>query len=120
VGYDLYFQSVTDSGIDSDSGYGGTIDYNINLDFDRMGLIPGGLLQMRSVSRYGDSVNGAAGTAIPVNTDATHPTTANADADVSLWLPVINYTHFLTERFSIGFGKYDTFDTANEFADGRG
>lgn len=120
VGYNQYFQSVTDGGIDTDSEYGGTIDYNINLDFDRMGLIPGGLLQMRAVSRYGDSVNGIAGTAIPVNTDATHPTTANADADVSLWLPVINYTQFLSEKLALSVGKYDTYDTANEFAGGRG
>ena len=62
VGYNQYFQSVTNGGIDTDSEYGGTIDYNINLDFDRMGLIPGGLLQMRAVSRYGDSVNGTGST----------------------------------------------------------
>ena len=65
IDYNQYFQAVTDGGIDRDSKYGGTIDYNINLDFDRMGLIPGGLLQMRAVSRYGNSVNGISGSAYP-------------------------------------------------------
>jgi carbohydrate-selective porin OprB len=120
IDYNQYFQAVTDGGRDRDSEYGGTIDYNINLDFDRMGLIPGGLLQMRAVSRYGNSVNGISGAAIPVNADATHPTTSTADDDVTLWLPVINYTQFFSEKFAIGFGKYDTYDSANEFAGGRG
>jgi len=120
IDYYQYFQAVTDGGTDRDSKYGGTIDYNINLDFDRMGLIPGGLLQMRAVSRYGNSVNGISGSAIPVNTDATHPTTSPTDEDVTLWLPAINYTQFLSEKFAMGFGKYDTYDSANEFAGGRG
>ena len=120
IDYNQYFQAVTDGGVDTDSEYGGTIDYNINIDFDRMGLIPGGLLQMRAVSRYGNSVNGISGSLIPVNTDATHPTTSPSDEDVGLWLPVINYTQFLSEKFALGFGKYDTYDSANEFAGGRG
>jgi porin len=120
IDYNQYFQAVTDGGADTGSEYGGTIDYNINIDFDRMGLIPGGLLQMRAVSRYGRSVNGISGSLIPVNTDATHPTTSPMDEDVALWLPVINYTQFLSEKFALGFGKYDTYDSANEFAGGRG
>ena len=120
IDYNQYFQSVVDGGIDTGSEYGGTIDYNIKIDFDRMGFIPGGLLQMRAVSRYGDSVNGTSGSIIPVNTDATHPTTSPPDEDVGLWLPVINYTQFLSEKFALGLGKFDTYDSSNEFAGGRG
>ena len=120
IDYNQYFQDVISGGRDTGSEYGGTVDYNISIDFDRMGLIPGGLLQIRAVSRYGDSVNGISGSLIPVNTDATHPTTSPADEDVGLWLPVINYTQFLSETFALGFGKYDTYDSANEFAGGRG
>jgi porin len=120
IDYNQYLQAVTTGGRDRDSEYGGTIDYNIKFDFDRMGLIPGGLLQMRAVSRYGNSVNGISGAVIPVNADATHPTTSPTDDDVTLWLPVINYTQFFSQKFAIGFGKYDTYDYANEFAGGRG
>ena len=38
----------------------------------------------------------------------------------ALWLPVINYTQFFSEEFALGFGKYDTLDSPNEFAGGRG
>ena len=120
IDYNQYFQAVVDGGLDTGSQYGGTIDYNINIDFDRMGLIPGGLLQMRAVSRYGRSVNGISGAVIPVNTDATHPTTSTLDEDVGLWLPMITYTQFLSEKFAVSAGKFDTYDTANEFAGGRG
>ena len=120
IDYNQYFQAVVDGGADTGSAYGGTIDYNFAIDFDRMGLIPGGLLQMRAVSRYGNSVNGISGSIVPVNTDATHPTTSTFDENVALWLPVINYTQFLSEKFAVSFGKYDTYDSANEFAGGRG
>ena len=33
---------------------------------------------------------------------------------------MINYTQFLSETFAVGLGKYDTYDSANEFAGGRG
>lgn len=120
IDFNQYFQSVVNGGIDTDSEYGATLDYNIMVDFDRMGLIPGGLFQMRAVSRYGNSVNGISGSIVPVNTDATHPTTSPMDEDVGLWLPVINYTQFLSEKFALSLGKFDTYDSANEFAGGRG
>jgi len=120
IDFNQYFQAVTDGGIDRDSEYGGTIDLNLSVDFDRMGLIPGGLLQMRAVSRYGNSVNGISGAAVAANTDATHPTTSAINDDVTLWLPAINYTQFFSQKFALGLGKYDTYDAANEFMGGRG
>ncbi len=120
IDYNQYFQSVTDGGLERDSEYGGTIYYNVNLDFDRMGLIPGGLLQMRASSRYGKSVNDISGSAVPVNTDASYLTASSPNEDIDLWLPVINYTQFFSEEFALGFGKYDTMDSPNEFAGGRG
>ena len=120
IDYNQYFQGVVDGGVDTGSEYGGTIDYNINVDFDRMGLIPGGLFQMRAVSRYGRSVNGTSGALIAVNTDATHPTTETLDDDVTLWLPVITYTQFLSETFGLSIGKMDMFGSSNEFAGGKG
>ena len=120
IDYNQYFQAVTDGGADTDSEYGATIDYYINFDFDRMGLIPGGLFQMRAVSRYGNSVNGIGGSIVPVNSDAAHPTTSTLDDDVALWLPVINYTQFFNEKFAMALGKFDTNDNTNEFSGGRG
>lgn len=120
INYNQYFQGVVDGGVDTASEYGGTIDYNINVDFDRMGLIPGGLLQMRAVSRYGQSVNGLSGALIPVNADATHPTTTALDDDVALLLPMITYTQFFSETFGLSVGKMEMYGTTNEFSGGKG
>ena len=120
IGYNQYFQGVVDGGLDTGSEYGATIDYNINVDFDRMGLIPGGLLQMKAVSRYGRSVNGISGALIPVNADATHPTTTTLDDDVTLWLPMITYTQFFSETFGLSIGKMEMYGTTNEFSGGKG
>jgi len=120
IDYNQYLQGVVDGGVDTGSEYGGSINYNINVDFDRMGLIPGGLLQLRAVSRYGRSVNGTSGALIAVNTDATHPFTTIPDDDVALWLPVITYTQFLSETFGLSIGKMDMYGSSNEFAGGEG
>ena len=120
IDYNQYLQGVVDGGLDTGSEYGGTIHWNINVDFDRMGLIPGGLLQMRAVSRYGRSVNGISGALIPVNTDAAHPTTTTLDEDVTLWLPMITYTQFFSDTFALSIGKMDMFGQSNEFSGGEG
>jgi len=120
IDYNQYLQGVVDGGVDTGSEYGGSINYNINVDFDRMGLIPGGLLEMRAVSRYGRSVNGTSGALIAVNTDATHPFTTITDDNVALWLPVITYTQFLSETFGLSLGKMNMYASGNEFSGGEG
>ncbi|NOR54875.1 MAG: hypothetical protein GQ531_01565 [Sulfurovum sp.] len=120
IDFNQYYQGVVDGGIDTGSEYGGTINYNVSVDFDRMGLIPGGLLKLRAVSRYGKSVNGSSGALIAVNTDATHPFTSPADEDVSLWLPSITYTQFFSHAFGVSIGKMDMYGSTNEFTGGEG
>jgi len=115
-----YLQSVTDGGIDTGTENGAVIDLNLAIDFDRMGVIPGGLLQLQAVSRYGKSVNGLRGTALPVNTNATTPTTSDRDEDVTLYLPVFYYTQFLSEKFALFAGKINTYPQSNEFSGGSG
>ena len=55
--------------------YGGTVDYTLNVDLMRMGVLPGALIRFRAESSYGTSVNAAAGPILPVNTDALFPLT---------------------------------------------
>jgi porin len=118
IDYNQYFQSVVDGGHETTSRYGGTIDYNLNIDLDRMGVVPGGLIQMRAVSRYGHSVNEYAGAYTPVNLDATHSTSADDEIDIAL--PAINYTQFLSEKLALSVGKFVTFDQPNDFSGGSG
>ncbi|HEY7090562.1 MAG TPA: carbohydrate porin, partial [Tepidisphaeraceae bacterium] len=121
VDWTQYAQSIVAGGRDSDSHYGGHLDYLMHLDLMRMGLIPGGLLTVRAESRYGQSVNGAAGQILPVNTTAFFPITDNLDDGLCIAVTNLYYTQFLSEQFAVFAGKIDTLDgDPNEFASGRG
>ena len=114
-------QAVVDGGRDTDAAYGGTLDLLLRLDLMRMGLVPGGLLTVRAESRYGESVNAAAGPILPVNTDGFFPLTDELDDDLLIAITNLNYTQFFSEQFAVFAGKIDTLDgDANEFASGRG
>ena len=116
-----YLQGVTSGGLDRTTRYGGHLDYLVRLDLMRMGLIPGGLVTVRAESRYGASVNGAAGPILPVNTTALFPTTDELDDDVAFTITNLNYTQFLSPKLAVTFGKLDTLSAdPNEFASGRG
>jgi porin len=121
VDWTQYVQGVVDGGLDRSTRYGGHVDYLINLDLMRMGLIPGGLVRFRAESRYGDSVNGISGQILPVNTTALFPLTNRLDEDVAIAITDLNYTQFLSEHLAVLVGKLDTLDAdPNEFASGRG
>ena len=119
--WNQYVQGVVDGGRDRRAEYGGNVDYTLNLDLMRMGVVPGGLVKFRAESRYGNSVNGASGTVFPVNSDAFFPITSKPDDDVAFTITDLNYTQFLSEHLGVFLGKLNTLDAdLNEFASGRG
>ncbi|MEE8154091.1 MAG: carbohydrate porin [Phycisphaerales bacterium] len=114
-------QGVVDGGHNETTRYGGSLDYTLTLDLHRMDLIPGAVLSVRAESRYGNSVNGAAGPLLPVNVDAFFPLTTHLDEDIEVTVTALNYMQFLTPQFGFILGKIDTLDgDQNEFASGRG
>jgi porin len=100
VDWTQYAQSIVEGGRDSDSHYGAHVDYLLHLDLMRMGLLPGALITIRAESRYGQSVNAAAGPILPVNTTAFFPVTDHLDDDLSIAVTDLNYTQFLSENFA--------------------
>ena len=116
-----YGQEITSGGLDEATRYGGIGDYLINLDLDRMGVVPGGVVTFRGESRYGKSVNAQVGTVLPVNTDAFFPLTGEVDDSIGFTITDLLYTQFLSEHFGVFLGKMDTLNgDSNEFAGGRG
>lgn len=114
-------QSVVDGGRDSDTRYGGSLDYVLTLDLMRMGVMPGALIKLRGETRYGESANGIAGPLLPVNTDSFFPLGDGLDDDIAFTLTNLVYYQFLSEQFGILLGRFDTLDSdPNEFASGRG
>jgi porin len=116
-----WVHGVVDGGFDTKTVYGGTLDTVLKLDLMRMGVMPGALVEIRGLSRYGDFIAAKAGQVLPVNTNAIIPQTAPIYDDYGLALSGVTYVQFLSEHFGLLLGKIDTFNgDQNEFATGRG
>lgn len=114
-------QDVADGGAESGTRYGGKIDALINLDLDRMGSVPGGLVTIRTESRYGQSANAIAGTLLPVSDTMYFPLTNPKDEDIAATVTELLYTQFLSQELGLFVGKFTILGAdTNEFAGGRG
>src|SRR5262245_54526841 len=51
VDWTQYGQAIVEGGRDSDSHYGGHLDYLMHIDLMRMGVLPGALVTIRAESR---------------------------------------------------------------------
>ncbi|MGP1346355.1 MAG: carbohydrate porin [Phycisphaerales bacterium] len=116
-----HLQSVTSGGNDTGTRYAGSLDYLVNLDLQKMDLLPGALLTIRGESRYGESINPMARALLPVNTDLYFPLTDDPDDGLPIAITELTYTQFLSPTFALFIGKLNTLGgDPNEFASGRG
>lgn len=105
------FQRAIKGGRDYRLAYTGSIDIGMQLDTDKAGLWPGGLLVVRGEYRFGRAANADSGALMPVNTNALFPVPGQDD-----WaLSELNYTQFLAPWIAVTFGKYSPRET-NVFA----
>ncbi len=76
----IYQGNFTD-GKDGDTywRYSGSADYEMNLDFGKLGLWQGGFLKVRGMTGFRKSINSKAGSILPVNSDALFPTPDGKD-----------------------------------------
>jgi len=111
------FQSIADGGTDETSAFSQSGDLWLALDFDRMGVMRGGLLVARAEWDTGRTVNNKAGTIMAPSFNALIPVSGEAGRDV-FSLTNLYYTQFLSKRFGVWFGRTDNFSNANlnEFA----
>ena len=86
-------------------GYSGSLDFTFDVDTGRAHLWQGALFHMRAQSRWGDPLNDDAGTISPVNADALFPSSTNHSQSA---LTAMNLTQFLSEKFGVTLGRYDT------------
>lgn len=91
--------------------YSGSWDLRLKFDTGRMGLWPGGLLEVHGESFFGQSINRKVGGA--PNDDALYPVPGDRD----VMLSHVVFTQFLSESFGVFLGKLDTTTgDKNEFA----
>jgi porin len=115
------YQGVLAGGLDKGWQYGGRDDLNINLDTQKMGLWPGGFLNIEGESNFGHYVGPRqSGTLLPPNENALFPQTANHEYD----LTSVTYMQFVAHQLGFYAGKLATITDdggdANNFAHGKG
>ena len=113
-------QGVVNGGKSGAWQYGGRSDIIMNLDTQKLGLWPGGFLNMEAEGNWASSVNGNTGALMPVNSNQIYPVAGSDNFN----LPALNFTQFLSPYFGLTLGKYATVTNTsgdmNEFAHGKG
>lgn len=111
------YQGVLDGGLRHQWKYGGSMDYRMKLDFEKMGLWPGGFVDIFAETQFGEFINRDTGAIIPANTDGVLP---YPERHVTTLTQVL-YTQFFSQTFGLFFGKICTFSGDwNYFASGWG
>lgn len=107
-------QGVASGGRDTGAEFWGTAEYTLGVDTQKLGLWPGGFLNVYALSGFGDSsVNRDSGAIVPVNTATLLPDFGNATTA----LMNLTFMQFLSEKFGIFAGKiYTLTGDDNEFA----
>lgn len=120
-------QGIVHGGKDIGWQYGGGRgDITLNLDSQKLGLWPGGFLNVEAEGNFipADnilkSVNGRTGALMPVHSSQILPTPAGDNFN----LPALNFAQFLSPYFGLVIGKLATISATsgdmNEFAHGKG
>ena len=113
-------QGIVNGGKSGAWEYGGRGDIVMNVDTGKLGLWPGGFLNMEAEGNWASSVNGKTGAIVPVNTNQLMPVPTGDNFD----LVALNFTQFLSHYFGVTLGKYalltETAGDMNEFAHGKG
>jgi porin len=107
-------QGVMTGGRDTVAEYSGLGEYTLNVDTQKMGLWPGGFLNVKGMTNFGDNVNNASGALISPNTASLLP----QPGDTTSALMSLQFMQFLSPKFGIAVGKLYTLGSgdANEFA----
>ncbi len=87
----------------------GNVDYTLNVDTQKLGLWPGGFLDVSVDTSFGTALNNA-GTIAPVNTAFLIP----APNDRTTALMGATYMQFLSEKFGLIVGKIDTLSSGQQ------
>ena len=98
------YQGVMSGGINERWEYSGSADYRVRFDSGQAGLWQGGFLDIHGETYWGDGVNLSTGAILPVNTDRA----LSAPAGNGTYLPQVQFTQFLSEKFAVTLGKLDT------------
>ena len=69
VGVNTTYQNIFDGGKKEDDSIGGSVDYELHFDFQKMGLWPGAFVRVYAETQFGDFINISSGGLVPANLD---------------------------------------------------
>ncbi len=106
-------QGVMTGGRDTLAEYSGLAEYTLNVDTQKLGLWPGGFLNVMGMSNFGDDVNNASGAFLSPNFASLLP----QPGETTSALMNLTFMQFLSPKFGIVVGKLYTLGSDdNEFA----
>jgi porin len=98
-------QDVLSGGRNTGGDTWGNADYTLNVDTEKLGLWPGGFLNVSVDSSFGNTVFNKSGAIVPVNTANLIP----AQNDRTTALMNATFMQFLSTKFGLVLGKFNTF-----------
>ena len=98
-------QGVASGGRDTGVDYDGFVNYELNLNSEKMGLWPGAFLKLKAITTYGTYVNQESGATVPVNVLSILP---EPSANTNTALMNLSIAQFLSPKFGIFAGKLYT------------
>jgi porin len=110
----LSLQGVNGGGQAREYKFGGSADYELNLDFGKLGLWPGGFLKIKAESQFGEFLSDQVGAIAAADADGLFPVPFDSKSALSN----VQFTQFLAPFFGVFLGKLDVLGgDANVFAD---
>lgn len=106
-------QGVGSGGRETLAEYSGLAEYTLNVDTQKLGLWPGGFLNVMAMTNFGDNVNNASGALVAPNILSILP----QPGDTTSALMNLTFMQFLSPKFGVVVGKlYTLGGDNNEFA----
>ena len=105
----MFYQGLTAGDGDHDFKYGSKADIMLNADLSKLGFWSGFSVTIHAEHNYGESINGAGGTLVPVNTALLFPGMEDADASD---LSSIYFQQHFSKSVTLLFGKMNMMDLA--------
>jgi porin len=96
---------VLSGGRSTDGDTWGNVDYTLNIDTQKLGLWPGGFFNVSVDTGFGSPLFDHSGAIVPVNTAALLP----QPNDQTTALMNATFMQFLSEKFGLVVGKFNTF-----------
>jgi porin len=97
-------QGVISGGRENLAEYSGLAEYTLNVDTQKLGLWPGGFLNVKGMTNFGDNVNNASGALVSPNMVSLLP----QPGDTTSALMNLTFMQFLSPKFGVVVGKLYT------------